>query len=169
MTKDSQRALLWTKQLFYNKSNKADSLLAHKLCQKTQAKNIDKIKSPRGTTYTTPDRIASVFAAYFTELYNHRSETRQNPNHPIDPQAIESYLGDIPLPALSEEMRAQLTTPITTDEIALTIKSIKPHKCPGPDGFTDQYYKSFSDALLPHHASLYNSLLQGDALPEDML
>ncbi|CAH2275421.1 Hypothetical predicted protein, partial [Pelobates cultripes] len=35
MAKDSKKALLWTKQLFYDKSNKADSLLARKLRQKT--------------------------------------------------------------------------------------------------------------------------------------
>ncbi|CAH2275101.1 Hypothetical predicted protein [Pelobates cultripes] len=74
MTKDSQKAFQWTRQLFYEKSKKADSLLARKLNRKTQAKHIDTINSPKGSSHNTPDHIASIFSDYFTALYDHNPD-----------------------------------------------------------------------------------------------
>ncbi|CAH2314166.1 UDP-Gal:beta c beta 1,4- galactosyltransferase, polypeptide 1, gene 1 isoform X1, partial [Pelobates cultripes] len=75
MAKDSQKALQWTKQLYYEKSNKADTLLARRLRHKTLQKHIDEITSPGGRTHKDPDRIASIFVDYFSKLYDHK------PNH----------------------------------------------------------------------------------------
>ncbi|CAH2301948.1 Hypothetical predicted protein, partial [Pelobates cultripes] len=118
MSKDSQKALLWTKQLFYDKSNKADSLLARTLRQKTQTKRIDKINSPKGTTYDTPDDIAYIFAKYFTKLYDHKPEARQRQQQITNQRDIESYLKDIPLPTLPDEAKTQIAALVMTEEIA---------------------------------------------------
>ncbi|CAH2330532.1 Hypothetical predicted protein, partial [Pelobates cultripes] len=75
MAKDSQRALQWSKQLFYEKSNKADTLLTRKLRPKTYNKRISKINSPR------------IFSQYFTTLYNHNPDPSQTLK-----QDIEIYL-----------------------------------------------------------------------------
>ncbi|CAH2293588.1 PREDICTED: uncharacterized protein LOC100487674 [Pelobates cultripes] len=81
MAKDSTKALLWSKQLFYDKANKADTLLARKLKQRTERKQITKINTPEGTLTEKPSEIAGVFQKYFEALYDHSPTTRQNPTH----------------------------------------------------------------------------------------
>ncbi|CAH2276802.1 Hypothetical predicted protein [Pelobates cultripes] len=94
IAKDSQKALQWTRQLFYEKSNKADTLLARKLCLKTQTKHINKINLPKGSTYNIPNHIASIFSNYFSSLYDHNPDICHRQPH--FQKEIESYLKEIP-------------------------------------------------------------------------
>ncbi|CAH2313022.1 Hypothetical predicted protein, partial [Pelobates cultripes] len=71
MAKVLTKALLWSKQFFYDKANKADTLLARILKQRTAQKLIDKIATPDGSITEDPDKIAGVFQKYFTNLYDH--------------------------------------------------------------------------------------------------
>ncbi|CAH2276824.1 Hypothetical predicted protein [Pelobates cultripes] len=65
MSADTAKALQWTRQLFYENSNKADSLLARKLNRRAMHK---KIHSRDGKPQESPDQIAKVFQEYFSEL-----------------------------------------------------------------------------------------------------
>ncbi|CAH2301940.1 Hypothetical predicted protein, partial [Pelobates cultripes] len=56
MKRDATKALLWSKQLFYDKANKADTLLAQKLRPRTAAKQIHKIATPNGRCSKTISR-----------------------------------------------------------------------------------------------------------------
>ncbi|CAH2300980.1 Hypothetical predicted protein, partial [Pelobates cultripes] len=94
---DSQKALQWRKRLFYEKSNKADTLLARNLHQTPQTKHINQINSPGGSTHDKPDRIALIFSQYFTSLYNHNPAPS-----PTLKQDIEIYLWNTPLPSLTD-------------------------------------------------------------------
>ncbi|CAH2275805.1 Hypothetical predicted protein, partial [Pelobates cultripes] len=80
MVTDSARALQWTRQLYYEKSNMADTLLAPKLKCRATHKRIDKIKSPDGQKQDAPQRIADVFQGFFSSLYDHSPQIHQNPN-----------------------------------------------------------------------------------------
>ncbi|CAH2321007.1 Hypothetical predicted protein [Pelobates cultripes] len=167
MAKDSTKALLWSKQLFYDKANKADTLLARKLKQRTERKQITKINTPEGTLTEKPSEIAGVFQKYFEALYDHSPTTRQNPTHTNT--LIDQYLQQVPLPSLPTEAEEALASPITPEELAGAIKTLKPNKSPGPDGFTGLYYKTYASTLIPHLCNLYNAILAGDQLPPDML
>lgn len=49
-----------------------------------------------------------------------------------------------------------LDDPITESKIQVLIKSMKPGKSPGPDGFTVGFYKAFSPILAPTLTKLFN-------------
>ncbi|CAH2251826.1 Hypothetical predicted protein [Pelobates cultripes] len=147
MTKDATKAIQWTKQTYYEKSNKADTLLARKLQRRTNHKRIDVIQTPDGTKHSTPTKIGEVFQKYFSTLYDHSPNLRQ---HPEDTkQTIDTYLRQIPLPALKTEAISKISEPITIEEIAKAIKNTKPNKSPGPDGFTrhSQPHSSHTSAI----------------------
>lgn len=53
----------------------------------------------------------------------------------------------------------------TDCEIKEAIKSLNPSKAPVPDGFSGNYYRKYSDLLVPHLCSFFNNLKKGSPLP----
>ncbi|CAH2330497.1 Hypothetical predicted protein, partial [Pelobates cultripes] len=74
----SKKALLWTRQMFYEKSNKADSLLANRLKKKRQRNRITVINTSDGQTQNLPEQIAETFTQFYTSLYDHDPQSRHN-------------------------------------------------------------------------------------------
>lgn len=84
--------------------------------------------------------IAEAFAYYYGSLYN----LKENQSVPQPSEmAISSFLSNLKLPALSSQL-TNLNSPFTWT----------PHLCngklPGPDGFTNEYFKSFKNMLSPN-------------------
>lgn len=76
---------------------------------------------------------------------------------------------DSGLPVLEEQDTQQLQQPITEDELFQAVKSLKPGKSPGPDGFTAHYYKAFPSLLIPSLPKALNYLKDTRNIPEDFL
>uniref|UniRef100_A0A8C5MQT2 Reverse transcriptase domain-containing protein n=1 Tax=Leptobrachium leishanense TaxID=445787 RepID=A0A8C5MQT2_9ANUR len=83
------------------------------------------------------------------------------------PQSIDRFLSTAPLPRLTPTQRQTLRNPPTEEEIAVVLKSFKPYKAPGPDGFSAFYYKTFAQTLSPHLHKFFLSLWEG--APADFL
>ena len=87
----------------------------------------------------------------------------------FDQSNAESYFSQLNLPTLSQTQYDSLENPITPSEIELAIKSLKPNKCPGPDGFSALYYKKFSHVLTPMLTEAFNSLLNNQYFRSETL
>lgn len=55
------------------------------------------------------------------------------------------------------------------EEITQTMKTLPLHKSPGKNGYTNTFYKQFSDLISPHLTSLFNSVATPGSLQIDML
>ena len=80
--------------------------------------------------------------------------TPENPN--INIEKIQKYLENIKLPEVTKEQNIQLTKPITEQELGETIRQTKNEKCPGSDGFTNEFYKEFQEEIIPLLCRVFN-------------
>lgn len=107
-----------------------------------------------------PNEVLQIFTSYYGSLLS-----APNPG-PISQEV--PWLASLHPPTLTEEQLQSLNAP-SEQEILTIIKSLKTLKAPGPDGFTSTYYKKFADTLAPRLSNLFNYILQGHKLPEEML
>ena len=62
---------------------------------------------------------------------------------------MDKFLQKYNLPKVNEEEAERLNRPITADKIEAVVKKLLAHKSPGPDSFTEEFYKIFKDELTP--------------------
>ena len=79
-----------------------------------------------------------------------------------------STLDKIEFPQIPEDKEEMLGAPITTAEVQKAIKSLQSCKSPGPDGFTSEYYKSFSIFFSPYLTDMYNEAFALGRLPDTL-
>lgn len=91
------------------------------------------------------------FSSFYKTLYS---------GDQLDPQAQNLYLRALQLPQVTPEWNDILIAPFSTEEVSQAIKNLKPHKAPGPDGYTANFYKTFSSELVPHLTQLFNTMAQ---------
>lgn len=109
-------ALISLKQLYYDKGNKARSLLARKLCDPTHMTSPQQIKNRLGCLLYHPQDIVCSFEEIYTDLYNnpripHDSPSRDllDPMHQYLEQSGISQLQ--PLDLLFSLLRRKLNLP----------------------------------------------------------
>ncbi len=110
-----------------------------------------------GTLHTSTVDINNTFKEFYENLYT---------SEPVAGKAeSEAFLCDLSLPTLSTEQKHILDAPISTEEILKVIKTLPVGKAPGPDGFTDDFYKCFAHELVPLMLDMYVDSLKRGALP----
>lgn len=73
---------------------------------------------------------------------------------------VETLFQNLAIPELSDASRESMESPVTVEEVLIAIKTLKPHKRPGPDGLPSRYYRKFADTLAPLLANSFNALLK---------
>ncbi|KAF7649657.1 hypothetical protein LDENG_00138150 [Lucifuga dentata] len=65
-------------------------------------------------------------------------------------------------------MAKNLDRPITLEDVAAAIRSMKSNKTPGPDGFGIEFYKKFSDKLSPLLLNVFNESFEKGYFPPSL-
>ena len=112
--------------------------------------------------------MAEVFRNYYVDLYQLKGEQESEKTGERE-RKIKEYIEKSEMPKLSEEIGRSLENPITAEEVKNTLKQLKPGKAPGPDGFNLLYYKTYVEELMPRFLDAFNSIREGQEMPEETL
>ena len=64
-------------------------------------------------------------------------------------EEMDKFLEKYSCPKLNQEEIENLNKPITSTEIETVIRNLPANKCPGPEGFTAEFYQKFREELTP--------------------
>ena len=75
------------------------------------------------------------------------------------------FLEKFNLPRLNQEEIEIINDPITSTEIKAVIKNLPKNKSPGPDGFTEEFYQTCREELMPILLRLFQNIADEGTLP----
>lgn len=125
--------------------------------QAQASRAIHSIRLGNGKLINDPTDINRSFAKFYEDVY--RSQDNTTTNTSVD------FLANLNLPKLNEEAVKHLDADISLKEINKTIFSFPNNKSPGPDGFTIEFFKKFSDIISPLLLCMYKCSRDTSELP----
>jgi hypothetical protein len=137
-----------TKQFFRRVSNKFGNTDIHRL----DAAN----GYPERGVHEKPETIADAWTGIF----------QQDPCSEEDRAAVLRWLGE---PGQYTQLLADLMDPITEEEVSRAVRVAKPGKACGPDRLGNDYYRDFTNRLVPILTTLYNAWYQHGIMPDSFL
>lgn len=69
---------------------------------------------------------------------------------------------------MDPDLASKLEEPLTLDKIKSSLNLLQNGKCPGPDGFPAEFYKTFSDKLSPLLLNMFNESYKSGILPQTL-
>lgn len=104
-----------------------------------------------------PKEIEAKFMNYYRDLY------AQPPSANID--QMKEFLEELDLPAIGKDQNDLLTSRITRAEIEKAVNNLKTNKSSGSDGLPSEWYKTFSEQLIPLLELSFNYTLEYGETP----
>ena len=78
---------------------------------------------------------------------------------------MDNFLEKHNLPRLNQEEIENTNRSITSTEIETVIKNLPTNRSPGSDGFTGEFYQTFTEELTPILLKLFQNIAEGGTLP----
>lgn len=150
----------WLTQLrhkYYEYGEKTGKLLAQQIKAEAASRLITEIRTDTGQITTDPKLINDTFKIFYFKLYSSESKN--------DSISIEFFFDKLQIPTISLENKNLLDQPISKDEIKQAIQNMQNSKCPGPDGYSAEFYKALIEQVSPLLLNVYNEALQTGSLP----
>ena len=79
---------------------------------------------------------------------------------------MDIFLSTHTLPKLKQEEIGNLNRPVTSKEIESVIKNLPANKSPGPDGFPEEFYKTFKAEIIHILLKLFKKTEREGKLPD---
>ena len=81
---------------------------------------------------------------------------------------MDKFLETYNLPRLNQEEIENLIRQITSSEIESVVKKLSTNKSPGPGGFTDEFYQTFKEELIPILLKLFQKIEKEGSFPSSL-
>ena len=129
-----------TKSWFFEKINKIDKPLARLIKKNREKTQINRIRNEKAEVTADTAEIQRIMRNYYRQLYADKMDNREE---------VDKFLERYNIPRLNQEEIENMNRPITSNEIETVNKNLPTDKCPGPDGFTGEFYQTFREELTP--------------------
>lgn len=123
---------------------------------RAKSKTITHLINDQGDTISDAKEILAEQRRFYKDLYN-----QEAPSSPLDgPQQLG--LNDDMIPKITEESKNRLEENYSKEELTKALNMLNLGKCPGSDGLTVEFYRTFWESLAPSFIrSLQCSLERG--------
>ena len=102
-------------------------------------KSIPELLDNEGNAHTDIKEIMEMQHSFYNDLFTAKTIT------PIPDSKYDYLISN--LPKLPDHLKQNMDSEITIEELELVIKRSKLNKAPGPDGFSNEFFKTFSHEL----------------------
>ena len=144
-----------TKSWFFEKINKIDKPLARLIKKKRERTQINKIRNEKEVT-TDITEIQSILRDYYKQLHANKMDNLEE---------MDKFLQRYNLPRLNQEETENMNRPITSNETETVIKNLPTNESPGPNGFTGEFYQTFTEELTPILLKHFQKISKEGTLP----
>jgi hypothetical protein len=120
---------------------------------------ISKIRNAKGDTITNTKEIQGIIRDYLETLYSNKLENLEE---------MDRFLDTYDHSQLIQEDINHLNGSIPHNETEASIKSLPKKKSPGPDRFSDDFYQTFKEALIPTPLKLFYEIEREGTLPNSL-
>lgn len=78
---------------------------------------------------------------------------------------MNNFLKNLDTPTISKELNLELDKPFILEEVVNSLQSMQNGKPPGPDGYPNDFYKRFSNKLVPCLLEMFGDAISTGSLP----
>jgi hypothetical protein len=78
---------------------------------------------------------------------------------------MDNFLDRYQVSKLKKDQSNDINSPVSPKEIESIINSLQTKKCPGPDGFSAEFYQTFKEVLIPILLKLFHKIETEGTLP----
>jgi hypothetical protein len=141
---------------FFEKINKRDKSLAKLTRGHSNSILINKIRNEKVDITTDPEEIENTIRSFYKRLYSTKLENLDE---------MDKFLDRYQILKLNQDQVNDVNCPVSPKEIEAVINSLPTKKSPRPDGFTEEFYHTFKEDLIPVLHKLFHKIEAKGTLP----